>query len=235
MRASLKTRSSTLAACAVALAGSIAGCGGSSSNGGTDNGVAAKSPDAIVNAATNAANTVKTVHVAGALRSGGSPITLDLTLVAGKGGGGQMTQNGLSFKLINLNQTVYINGSDAFWRHIGGSSAAQLFHGKWLRASANGQFSGIASLTSVQTLFNQLLSNHGKLAKGPTTTVAGRKVVAVNDTTKGGTLYVATTGQPYPVQVSKGGSDGGRVVFDRYNQPASLTAPPNAIDVSKLR
>ena len=224
-----------LGVCAVALAGGIAGCGGSSSSGGSDNGVAAKSPDAIVNAATNAVNAVKTVHVSGSLRSGGSPITLDLTLVAGKGGGGQMTQSGLSFKLINLNQTVYINGSDDFWRHIGGTSAAQLFHGKWLRASANGQFAAVASLTTVQTLFNQLLSNHGKLAKGPTTTVAGRKVVAVNDTTKGGTLYIATTGQPYPVQVSKKGSDGGRVVFDRYNQPASLTAPPNAIDVSKLR
>jgi hypothetical protein len=178
---------------------------------------------------------VKTVHVLGSLRSEGSPITLDLTLVAGKGGGGQMTQNGLSFRLINLNQTVYINGSDAFWRHIGGSGAAQLFHGKWLRATANGQFAAVASLTNVQTLFNQLLSNHGNLAKGQTTTVAGRKVVAVIDTTKGGTLYVATTGQPYPVQVSKKGSNGGQVVFDRYNQPATLTAPPNAIDVSKLR
>jgi hypothetical protein len=231
----LKTRSSTLAVFAVALAGGIAGCGGSSSNSGTDNGVAAKSPDAIVNAATNAVNTVKTVHVLGSLRSEGSPITLDLTLVAGKGGGGQMTQNGLSFRLINLNQTVYINGSDAFWRHIGGSGAAQLFHGKWLRATANGQFAAVASLTNVQTLFNQLLSNHGNLAKGQTTTVAGRKVVAVIDTTKGGTLYVATTGQPYPVQVSKKGSNGGQVVFDRYNQPATLTAPPDAIDVSKLR
>lgn len=228
-------RISTLAVCAVALAGAIAGCGGSSSSGGSDNGVAAKSPDAIVNAATNAVSTVKTVHVSGSLPSAGSPITLDLTLVAGKGGGGQMTQNGLSFKLINLNQTVYINGSDAFWRHIGGSGAAQLFRGKWLRAPANGQFAAVASLTSVQTLFNQLLSNHGTLAKGPTTTVAGRKAVAVIDTSKGGTLYVATTGQPYPVQVSKKGSDGGQVVFDRYNQPASLTAPPNAIDVSKLR
>jgi hypothetical protein len=59
--------------------------------------------------------------------------------------------------------------------------------------------------------------------------------VAVIDTTKGGTLYVATTGPPYPVQVSKKGSDGGRIVFDRYNQSATLTAPVNAIDVSKLR
>jgi hypothetical protein len=225
----MKIRISTLAVCAAALAGGIAGCGGSS-----DNGVAAKSPDGIVNAASNAVGGVKSVHVSGSLRSGGSPITLDLTLLAGKGGGGQMSQSGLSFKLINLNQTVYINGSDAFWRHIGGSSAVQLFHGKWLKAPASGQFSSISSLTNVQTLFNKLLASHGKLAKGSTTTLSGQAVVAVKDTTQGGTLYVATTGPPYPVQVSKSGSDGGRLVFDHYNQSASLTAPANAIDISKL-
>jgi hypothetical protein len=219
-----------LAVCAAVLAGAAAGCGGAS-----DNGVAAKSPDGIVNATSNAVSGVKSVHVSGSLVSGGSPITLDLTLLAGKGGGGQMAQNGLSFKLIEAGQVVYINGSDAFWRHVGGSSAVQLFHGKWLRAPANGQFASIASLTNVQTLFNKLLSNHGTLAKGSTSTVAGQKAVAVIDTTRGGTLYVATTGQPYPVEISKKGSQGGRIVFDRYNQSASLTAPANAIDISKLR
>jgi len=228
--ASIQTRISTLAVCAAALAGGIAGCGGAS-----DNGVAAKSPDGIVTAASDAVSGVKSVHVSGSLLSGGSPITLDLTLVAGKGGGGQMAQNGLSFRLIDVGQVVYINGSDAFWSRIGGSSAVQLFHGKWLRAPANGQFASIASLTNVQTLFNKLLSSHGTLAKGPTSTVAGQKAVAVVDTTKGGTLYVATTGQPYPVQIAKSGSQGGRIVFDRYNESTSLSAPANAIDVSKLR
>lgn len=228
-RASMQTRMSVVVACAAMLAAGVAGCGGSS-----DNGVAAKSPDGIVTAASNAVSSVKSVHVSGSLVSGGSPITLNLTLVAGKGGGGQMAQNGLSFKIIDVGQVVYINGSDAFWRHAGGSAAVQLFHGKWLKAPASGQFASIASLTSVQTLFNKLLANHGTLAKGPTTTVAGQKAVAVIDTTKGGTLYVATTGQPYPVQVSKKGSQGGRIVFDRYNQSVSLSAPANAIDISKL-
>ncbi len=226
----MQNRISILAVCVAAFAAGIAGCGGSS-----DNGVAAKSPDGVVTAASDAVSGVKSVHVAGSLVSGGSPITLDLTLVAGQGGGGQMAQNGLSFKLIDVGQVVYINGSDEFWRHIGGSSAVQLFHGKWLKAPANGQFASIASLTNVQTLFNKLLSNHGTLAKGPTSTVAGQKTVAVVDTTKGGTLYVATTGPPYPVQVTQKGSQGGRIVFDRYNQSASLTAPANAIDISKLQ
>ena len=62
----------------------------------------------------------------------------------------------------------------------------------------------------------------------------GHKVIAVNDKSNGGTLYVATTGKPYPIEIVKSGSDGGRVEFDRFNQPVTLTPPANAIDVSKL-
>jgi hypothetical protein len=208
----------------------LAGCGGASSNG-----VAAKSPDAIVAAATNAIRGAKSVHVSGSIVNSGSPVTLDLNLAAGKGGGGRMSENGLSFRIIVLKRVVYINGSDTFWRHFGGNAAAQLFHGKWLRGPASGQLGSVAALTDLQSLFSKLLSTHGALAKGSTSTVDGQKVVAVKDTTKGGTLYVATTGKPYPIEVSKTGPQGGHVIFDRYNEAVSLSAPANSIDVSKLR
>jgi hypothetical protein len=212
------------------LAAAIAGCGGASNNG-----VAAKSPDAIVAAATSAIRGAKSVHVSGSIVNGGSPIALDLNLAAGKGGSGRMAENGLSFRIIVVKDVVYINASDSFWRHFGGNAAAQLFHGKWLRGPATGQFASVAALTSLETLFNKLLSNHGVLAKGSTSTVNGEKVVAVRDTTRGGTLFVATTGKPYPIEVSKPGPQGGRVIFDRYNEAVSLSAPANSIDVSKLR
>jgi hypothetical protein len=219
-----------LAVCGASVAVAVAGCGGAS-----DNGVAAKSPDAIVTAATNAVSGVKSVHVSGTVSSNGSPITLDLSLVAGKGGGGEMSESGLSFKIVDVNNVVYLNGSDAFWRHVGGNAAAQLFHGKWLRAPASGQFASIAALTDVRTLFSKLLSSHGTLAKDGTSTVAGQKVIAVRDTTMGGTLYVATTGPSYPIKISKSGSGGGDIVFDHYNQAVSLKAPAGSIDVSNLK
>lgn len=218
-----------LAALASLIVG-LAGCGGASSNG-----VAAKSPNAIVAAATNAIRGAQSVHVSGSIVNGGSPITLDLNLAAGKGGGGRMSENDLSFRIIVLKDVVYINGSDSFWRHFGGNAAAQLFHGKWLRGSATGQLGSVAELTDLQSLFNKLLSTHGSLAKGPTSTIDGQKVVAVKDTTKGGTLYVATTGKPYPIKVSKTGQQRGHVIFDRYNESVSLSAPANSIDISKLR
>jgi hypothetical protein len=215
----------------VALA--LAACG--SSGGGSTNGVASKSPDQIVSDATNAVASVNSVHVSGKVLSGRQNVTLDLNLVNGKGGKGSMSQNGLGFKIVAVGPEVYINGSSAFWTKFAGSAAEQLLSGKWLKAPATGQLSSLATLTDVSKLFNQLLSSHGKLAKGKTTTAQGQQVVAVNDTTNGGTLYVATTGKAYPVEISKTGSQGGQLVFDRFDQPVSLTPPANAIDMSSLK
>jgi predicted lipid-binding transport protein (Tim44 family) len=145
-----------------------------------------------------------------------------------------MAENGLSFKIVAVGQSVYIQGTPAFWRHFGGSAAAGLLAGKWLKAPATGQFAAISSLTNIQQLFSKLLLTHGKLAKGGASTVNGEHVVAVTDTSKGGTLYVAATGQPYPVEVAKSGAGGGRITFDRFNQPVSLAAPKNVIDISQL-
>jgi hypothetical protein len=227
---------SACAISAVVLAFAIAACGGSSGGGGSsDNGISSKSPDQIVSAVNAAVNGVNSVHVAGGVSNGGSKTTLDLNLVNGKGGKGTMSQSGLAFKIVAVGNQVYINGSNAFWQKFGGSAAAQLLSGKWLKAPATGQLSSIASLTNVHTLFNQLLSSHGKLAKGSTTTVHGQKVIAVNDTTNGGTLYVATTGKPYPIELNKSGSDGGQITFDQFNQAVTLAAPSNSIDISKLQ
>ena len=102
---------------------------------------------------------------------------------------------------------VYINGTTAFWQKFAGNAAAQLLFGKWIKAPASGQLATLATLTDLQKLFNQLLSSHGQLAKGSITTVRGQRVIAVKDTANGGTLYVATTGTPYPIEVVKNGSE----------------------------
>lgn len=223
----------SLAVAAVVSCTALAGCGGSSGSA-SSNGVQSKSPEAILSAASEALKGVHSVHVSGTTTSSGTPIRLNLSLLAGKGGRGEITENGLSFRLITTPKQVYINGSDNFWRHFGGNAAVQLFHGKWLKAPPTGELGSVAALTSLQTLFGKLLSTHGKLAKGQTSTVNGQKVVALTDTTKGGTLYVATTGKAYPVELSKTGSEGGTLIFDRYNEPVSLSAPANAVDISQL-
>jgi len=213
----------------LAVLGAVSACGGSS-----DNGVPSKSPDAIVSAASSALEAVQTVHISGSVANGNTPVTLDLSLVSGRGATGSMSESGPSFQIVAIDQTVYINGSPAFWRHFGGSVPAALLTGKCMKAPETGQFASLAEITDLNRLISGLLASHGTLTKGPTTTINGRKVIAVSDATRGGTLYVATTGKPYPIQVSKPGPQGGRLAFDRFNQPMSLTSPPNAIDIWQL-
>ncbi|MGO9752218.1 MAG: hypothetical protein ACLP22_12065 [Solirubrobacteraceae bacterium] len=228
----MRRRSFNCSCCAVLIAIVVGACGGSS--GSSDNGVAAKPPDAIVTAASNALHGVSTVHVSGAFVSSGVPTALNLYLVSGKGGRGSMSQNGLSFQLVTAGNEVYINASPAFWRHFGGAAAATLFRGRWLKAPATGQFSSLSSLTNLGELFDKLLGQHGTLTKGAVKTVDGQTVVPVTDTTNGGTLYVATTGKPYPVEIVKTGSGAGRIDFSAYDQPVQLTVPASSIDISQL-
>jgi hypothetical protein len=210
----------------------LAGCGSSSSAG---NGVASKTPAEIVAAAKAAADGASSVHVSGSIVSAGSPITLDLELVSGKGGRGQISEGGLSFNLILLDGTAYISGSPAFYSHFGGPAAAQLLEGKWLKApSRTGNFSTLGSLTNLSELLDTALTDHGTLAKGPTTTLGGAHVLSITDVAHGGTMYVSTTGRPYPLEITKSGAGGGTISFDRWNAAVTLAAPKDAIDLAQL-
>jgi hypothetical protein len=215
----------------VLAAAAIAGCGSSSDG----NGVTAKTPTEIVAGAKVLADKASSVHVSGSIHSGGSPIMLDLHLLSSKGGRGVLSEHGLSFELIQIHGTVFIKGSPAFYRHVVGATAAQLLQGRWLKAPAtSGDLASLASLTSLRQLLDATLTGHGALVKGAKTTVNGRKVVGVTDTSNGGTLYVATTGPPYPIAVTKSGAGAGTIVFDHWNGPVSVTAPENAIDIAQL-
>jgi hypothetical protein len=237
-RLSLPLRPRPLLAVIVAIAVALvalvlAGCGGSGDS--SSNGIASKTPTEILAAATAAANSASSVHVSGSIVSGGSPITLDLELVAGKGGRGQISEDGLSFNLIQVGGTAYISGSPAFYSHFGGPTAEKLLAGKWLKAPASsGSFSSLGSLTDLDQLLGTALSDHGALTKGPTTTIDGQQVLSVTDASHGGILYVATTGKPYPIEIYKTGKTGGKISFDHWNAPVTLTAPANAIDLSQL-
>jgi hypothetical protein len=215
----------------------IAACGGSS-GGAADNGVAAKSADQIVTQATQAIDAVHTARVSGDVGSahGQGAIHLDLHLVDGTGATGSMSEGGLAFKLISVNNSAYVNGSPAFWKQFGGSAAVQLLQGRWLRApAATGPFASFASLTDLHKLVAGLLTGHGALTKGSTSTIDGQKVVALTDKTNQGTLYVATTGKPYPIRIANGGSGGGgQLDFSDFNQPVTVKAPASSIDITKL-
>jgi hypothetical protein len=221
-------RLATIAAplAAVAL---LVGCGGSS--GAKSNGEGAKPADQIVADAQAAALGATGVHVFG---SAGSSLVVNLHLVAGKGGEGRMTANGLTFEIVRIGGSAYFKGDATFWRQFGGAAAATLFNGRWLKApAATGRLASLTPLTDIAKLFTGILGSHGALAVGRETTIGGQPAIGIVDTSKGGTLYVATTGKPYPVALRKSGS--GAITFDEWDKPVTLTAPSNAVDISQLK
>jgi hypothetical protein len=210
----------------------LTGCGTTSKT----NGVAAKQPSEALAAAKAAADAASSVHVSGSAVSAGSPITLDLDLVAGEGGRGEVSEDGLSLELIHVGDTVYIKGSPAFYQRVGGPAAAQLLQGRWLKAPATvGSFASLASLTDLRQLVDTTLAIRGTPARAGSATIGGQKAIGITNAARGGTLYIATTGPPYPVAASEDAAGGGRIVLDRWNGPVSLAAPTNAIDITQLQ
>jgi hypothetical protein len=219
----------------VLAAALLAGCG-SSKKETKPNGEASKSPTRVLADAKAAATSASSVHVSGNLVSSGTPITLDLTMVRGTGAKGSASINGLQFDAVRIGDTVYIHGSDDFYKHFAGATVAQLLHGRWIKASTNQpQFRSFAPLTDIGALLTKVSESHGKLANDGQTTYKGQQVVAIRDTSDNSKLYVAATGKPYPVALV-GGRKGqsGTIAFDDWNKAVSLAPPKSAIDISQF-
>lgn len=217
----------------VASAVLLSGCGGS---GAKSNGEASKAPKQVVADALKAAVGASGVHVSGSILSSGTSITMNIRIVKGAGGSGEMSQQGLSFQLIRVGDKAYIKGSDAFWKKFGGAGVALLLHDKWLSGSATtGNLASLTSLTDIPKLFNGALGAHGTLKNEGETTYKGQKAVAIKDATKGGMLYIAATGTPYPLAiVGPKGSKAGAITFDEWNKTVSISAPKGAVDIGSL-
>ena len=147
-----------------------------------------------------------------------------------------MTLGGRRVRVKAIGKSVYFNASSAFWTHYAGVAAAHLLHGNWLKMPATTSgFTFVAALTNLRVLFNTFLPGpaHRTLRKGSATTISGQPAIGVVDEGTQGTLYVATTGRPYPVALAR--ATGGRILFDRYNERVALKAPSDTIDIVQLK
>jgi hypothetical protein len=218
----------------------LAGCGGGGGGGGSTqaSAEASKPGKQVVADAVKAADAASSVHMAGQIADSGKQVGIDMTIVRGKGANGSLTLAGDKVDLIVIGDTAYMRAGPTFWKKYGGpAGVGQLLSNKWLKFdTTNPQFGGLTNLTKQKTLFKQLSSTNGTVVNHGATTYNGQNVVAVFDSPENGTLYVASSGTPYPVAIVKKStsSTGGKVTFDNWNQSVTLTAPQGALDFSKL-
>lgn len=227
----MRLRVSALLAVAVLLAGPVAAVHARTSSG------RAKTPEQLVALALAAATGAKTVHVvASGIDDNGQPLSFDLRLVAGKGGGGTLSLGKLTFDMVRVGTKAYFKGGADFWRQFGGGVAVQLLQGRWLMASATkGDLASFTPLTDIGKLFTEILSSHGALKRGGTKTINGQPAIGIVDTSSGGgTLWIAAKGTAYPLELTQTGGKGD-IVFESWNKRVKLKAPKDAIDFDKLK
>ena len=112
--------------------------------------------------------------------------------------------------------------------------------GKWLKTPlTDKRFTGLSTLTDLDEAAKGILGPDGTITKGTETTVNGVPCVGLVSPGKdGGTLWVATTGQPYPVRIepSAGSGERGALDFTGYGEPVTVDPPPadQVVDVSLL-
>lgn len=240
-------RPRVLIAAAVLLLGT--GCGAVDSGGGggasptpTGNGVADKPAEEILRMATAAFRKAGSVRVKGNGDYDGELYAIDMRIKGGGGGKGTVTVQHNLVEILRIGKDAYLKGDADFWKQqTGNATAAELLKGKYLKApSDEPELKAILLFTDVDTFADKLLKVDGGATKGERRTVAGVDTIGV--TFKSGkdkaTLYVATTGKPYPMQLSAASTttDAAALDFTEYDKPLELKPPPAdlVVDTSKL-
>ena len=226
-----------VAVTAAALLGS--GCASTSATGsGTpaaavfpvvSNGVAELPADQIVRQARAELKGASSVQLTGTIKTGADVLDLNIRY-RGSAAAGRITTGGNTFELRRTGETVYVMASRDFWLRSRGEQAAQLLAGKWLKATRSDQRLGkLDDLLDLSTAADAIIEGNGTLSKGDRRTVGGVETIGVRSTTAagqdGGTLYVATTGKPYPVHVASAGNAKGAVTFSRFGSTLVEPAP----------
>lgn len=206
-----------------------------------NNGVSHKSADDIVSTSIAATQSATSFTLNGAISQPGQSFAFKKVSMSQSGNAkGTLVLNGKALKVVVAGGIVYVNGSTGFWKTYAGSSVASQIGGKWVYGGqSNEGLSSFSSLLKPQSLTQKFFPSPkgSSFAKAGTTTVNGKKAIRINGAkgNSGGSLDVATTGNPYVLRVSVTTQGSGTLNFSGYNKPVETTPPPNPINFTQLQ
>lgn len=201
------------------------------------NGVAALEPKEIISRAKAALKAAKSFRLNGTTNDGGQHTTLDLE-ISGSDVAGSMGLGNTKVQLLRVGGKQYMKGDAAFWKTNGGKNGdavAQLIGNRWVVIPASNK--DFASLFTVADV-NSLLEPDGPVKKGAVKDIDGTPAIGlVQSGSDGGTLYVATTGKPYPLRLQAPKASDGAMSFSKFGETFADIKKPAAsdtVDFSKL-
>ncbi|MDI6097171.1 hypothetical protein QLQ12_00925 [Actinoplanes sp. NEAU-A12] len=203
----------------------------------TDNGIAALSADEIL------AKSKAALKKAGSFQMKGNAIVEKDTMavdfrVSGADFVGSMTMGkDAEVKVMLVGGKQYMKPSEGFWKMLGLGEMAQTMAktagDKWLLVPAgDDSIGGIFDAADPDVL----LKSTGTIGKGATTQIGAQPVIALTDTgEKEAQLFVATTGEPYPIKQGTATGDG--IIFSDFGATFDTLTAPTAeqiLDLTKV-
>jgi hypothetical protein len=187
----------------------------------TSNGVENLEADAILGEAKQAIAEAQSVRVSGTLGEGLLGLTLDLTF-QGQDVTGTVNVLGVIAHVIRIGDVFYLKADTSLFEQLlppDQRGSISLLGGKWVRLN----LAWVTALVPIPLTADDLVSVATPLTKGDVTTVSGTPAITLTDA-DGAVLHVATTGEPYVLDISLEGDRD--LTFSRFNEAVTIEAPP---------
>jgi hypothetical protein len=209
---------------------SLTACGSS------DNGVASKSAAEILAAARAAASSASSVHVISKASIAKAKSTLNASYTRAQARV-QSSLFNISYEVIRDGNTLYVKGNKVFNKGLEERLGVKIPPNTWLKGPTKaGALAQINPETEAPQELPVILTASGQLTKEQKTKIHGQPAIILRQARKlsTATLYIATTGPPYPLQVDKTGRETGQTTFTNWNDPVTVDPPANAVELSQL-
>ncbi|MFF3483540.1 hypothetical protein ACFYXC_09675 [Streptomyces sp. NPDC002701] len=230
-----RTRKAALAraVCALVVAGAgVSGCGGEDPDAGT-NGVGKLSPAKIQSRTQSAAKAAPAVRLSGAVVSNKRTYKLDMQLKK-DGGTGSVTSKGVTFRLLRVDEHLFIKADADFWTHQDGESddstsdtaAAGKLEGMYVKVpKGDPAYQQLSVFTDKDALLDGLLSLQGELDTDGRRELNGTRTIRLtSDKGAGGQIDVSLEGKPYPLLLVRAG-DAGTIRLTDWGRDFALREP----------
>ena len=199
---------------------------------GKPNGVEELGPKQILNQANKAALSARSMRLIGT-----SPqASLDL-VVTQDSSDGTRTAGETTLKTRVVDNTIYIKADADYWTEAFNAKKAKRIGDKWVTGDLdNPKLASFKQTSTMKPLMKQFLRTDGTPEVGEVGVSQGQPAVPL--TSNVGTLWVATTGKPYPLMItsSPDQAEVSEVDFTDWNKKVVIKAPPkkNTISLADL-
>lgn len=196
------------------------------------NGIATAKPAQAVSRSREAAKNARSVQVTGTAPDASLKVKANRT-----SSDSTRTSGDVTIKVRTVGNRVYIKADKGYWTEAFNAKKAKKIGDKWVTGTmANPQLKAFRETATTQALVQNFVVKDKGATVGAVGEIEGRSAVPVESTA--GTLWIAATGRPYPLQIESAPAqgEGSVIVFSGWNRKVVVKAPPpkNTIDLADL-